>query len=334
MPILKSVNSLRTILKKENPSSVIIVSSKAVIEKLNWAIKEMGLSRFNIIEIPDGEAAKEWPEAEKIIKKFTDYNLDRNGLVIALGGGTVGDVVGFVASIYLRGVKYVQIPTTLLAQVDSAHGGKTAVDFLGYKNQVGTFYLPIATIIDSRFMKSLPEEQIINGLGEIIKSGLIKDSSILSLLKNETVSGLSESKKLESIIEKTIKAKQYYVNKDYKDIGVRQILNFGHTLGHSIELKYGVGHGRAVIMGMLQELKIAEKLKLTPPSVRDCLETTLESLGIKIDDQMKAEYESILHDKKVDGGQIFLPVISKVGKSRLVKLNIHKIKTIMPTLVS
>ena len=326
MPFLNSVKSLRTILHEEKPTSTIIVSSKNLVNKLAWAIKEINLPSAAIVEIPDGEAAKEWVEIEKLLKKFVSHNLDRKGIVIALGGGTVGDVVGFASSIYLRGIKYIQIPTTLLAQVDSAHGGKTAINFLGYKNQVGTFYPPIATIVDTRFIKSLSKEQIIDGLGEIIKAGFIKDPTILTLLRKETIGRLPESRKLKIIIEKAIKVKQYYVNKDFKDTGVRQILNFGHTLGHAIELKYNISHGRAVIMGMLQELKIAEKFKLTPASVKNNLETLLESLGIKIDYKMKAGFESVLHDKKLRGNQIFLPVILNKGKTQIVKLNVYKLK--------
>jgi len=326
MSFLNSIEFLRAVLRKEKPTSIIIVSSKELIKKLAWAIKKINLPSATVVEIPDGEAAKEWVEIEKLLKKFISHNLDRNGIVIALGGGTVGDVVGFASSIYLRGVKYIQIPTTLLAQIDSAHGGKTAINFLGYKNQIGSFYPPVATIVDSRFIKSLSKEQIIDGLGEIIKAGFIKDPTILTLLKKETADRLPESRKLKSIIEKAIRVKQYYVNKDFKDTGLRQILNFGHTLGHTIELKYNISHGRAVIMGMLQELKIAEKSKLTPVSVRNNLETLLKSLGIKIDYKMKAEYKNILHDKKLRGNQIFLPVISYEGKARIIKLDVHKLK--------
>lgn len=324
--ILNSLKSLKTVLRKEKPSGIIIVSSSTLIKKLDWAIKEMALPNAQIVEIPDGEAAKDWAVAEKLLKSFIDCNLDRNGMVIALGGGTVGDVVGFVSSVYLRGVRYVQVPTTLLAQVDSAHGGKTAIDFMDYKNQVGTFYPPIAIIIDQRFVKSLSEEQVIDGLGEVIKAGLIKDPKILDLLKGETTNSLLKSKKLESIIKRSIKVKQYYVNKDFEDNGMRQMLNFGHTFGHAVELKYGISHGRAVIIGMLLELKAFESLKMTPVSVRTKLEILLKSLGIKIDAEMKIEFESILHDKKVNGEQIYLPIVTSIGKSKMIRLDVRTLQ--------
>ena len=212
-----------------------------LFKELNWAIKEIGVKKTNIIFIPDGEKAKEWNELERLLKKFSEFNLDRKSLVVALGGGTVGDMVGFASSIYLRGIRYIQVPTTLVAQVDSAHGGKTGINFLKYKNQIGTFYLPLTVIIDSHFIQTLENEQIVDGLGEIIKYGFIKDISILSLLKKHNLKTLVKSD-LEKIIKNLLKLKEYYISKDFKDGNIRQILNVGHTIGHAIELKYKISH--------------------------------------------------------------------------------------------
>ncbi len=239
-----------------------------------------------------------------------------------MGGGTVGDIVGFASSIYMRGIKYTQIPTTLLSQVDSAHGGKTGINFLKYKNQIGSFYLSIATIIDTRFIKSLSSEKIIDGLGEIIKAGLIKDISILSILKKYNISTLIKSKDLSKIIIKSIKVKEYFVSNDFKDLKLRQILNFGHTFGHAIELKNNISHGRAVIIGMIKELAFTEALGLTKPSVRKNLLTLLKSLGIKIDQHMKVDWKTIARDKKNVGKRIVFPVIVEEGKTRLFDLDI------------
>ncbi|OGN33912.1 MAG: hypothetical protein A3I39_01470 [Candidatus Yanofskybacteria bacterium RIFCSPLOWO2_02_FULL_47_9b] len=132
--ILYSLKSLKGLLKKEKPSQVIIVTSAKLASKLGWAIKEIGLSKKDLILIPDGEIAKEWEQMQTLLNKFIERGLDRKSIVIALGGGPIGDVVGFASAIYLRGIKYIQVPTTLLAQVDSAHGGKTGINFLHYKN--------------------------------------------------------------------------------------------------------------------------------------------------------------------------------------------------------
>lgn len=321
--ILYSLKSIHEIINGNKPSKICVVTSEKLVKKLGWAIKEIGIPKSNIILLPDGEKAKEWNELEKLLREFSDLNLDRNSIVVALGGGSIGDIAGFTASIYLRGIKYIQVPTTLLAQVDSAHGGKTGINFLGYKNQIGTFQLPLAIVVDKRFPVSLSEEQIIDGLGEIIKAGLIKDRAILTLLKKHTISNLVQSSDFSMIIKKSIAVKNYFTEKDFRDNTSRQILNVGHTIGHAIELKYKISHGKAVIIGMVQELKIAESLKLTSSSVRTNLESLLSQLGIKLDMNMKADWKTIIHDKKVSGSTIDFPVIMNEGRVKLVKLDLR-----------
>jgi len=328
MPVIYSLKSIHKLLKEQKPSKVCFVTSLKLFKKLNWAINEIGVKKSNIILIPDGEKAKEWHELEKLLKKFSQMNLDRKSIVIALGGGTVGDIVGFASSIYLRGIKYIQVPTTLLAQVDSAHGGKTGINFLKYKNQIGSFYLTITTIIDTRFISSLSKEQIIDGLGEIIKAGLVKDVSILNMLKKYNIGTLVKSKDLLKIINKSIKVKEYFVSKDFKDNNARQILNFGHTIGHAIELKYKISHGRAVIIGMIKELAFTESLGLTKPSVSKNLLNLLKSLGINIDQNMKVDWKTIIRDKKIIGNQIIFPIIKKEGEAKLISLELRAFKNI------
>lgn len=324
--ILYSIDSIDKIIKDTKPSKVCIVTSKPLVKKLSWAIKKIGVKDVNIILIPDAEKAKEWKELEKLLTAFSTLNLDRNSIVIALGGGTVGDITGFAASIYLRGIKYIQVPTTLVAQVDSAHGSKTGINFIGYKNQIGSFYSPLATVVDIRCIASLSEEQIIDGLGEIIKAGFIKDRSILTLLDKQNVSTIVQSPDLITVIKKSIVVKDWFTKKDFKDVGVRQILNVGHTIGHAIELKYGISHGRAVIAGMLHELAIAESLKLSPPSIRVALEDLLKKLGIKMDTTMKADWKTIVHDKKISGTMINFPFIEAVGRAHVVRLDLKVLR--------
>ncbi len=321
-----SLKSVRNILKKYKPSKVYVVTSKTLASKLDWAIRELGLVKSDLILLPDGEAAKTWDNLQALLKKFSELNLDRSSILIALGGGTVGDIVGFAASIYLRGIRYLQVPTTLLAQADSAHGGKTGIDFLGLKNQLGTYYLPIATILDSRFLKSLSAEQIIDGLGEIIKAGLIKDPSILSILKKHQISDLAASADLVRVIDKSIAVKNYFVSSDSTDKHARQILNFGHTLGHGIELKYRLSHGRAVLIGMILELRLTEKLKLTKPGVGEDFEIFLQTIGIKLNTDMRPEWTTITHDKKVAGQNIAFPVVEYPGQAKMISLRLTTLK--------
>lgn len=298
---LNSIKSLKSFLKEIKPSKVLIVTSRALVNKLNWAIKEV--PHTHLTTLPDGELAKEWSQVEKLLKQFGKVELDRKSIVIALGGGTIGDVVGFASAIYMRGIGYVQVPTTLLSQVDSAHGGKTGINFLGYKNQIGVYHNPLATVIDIRFLKSLSRDQLIDGLGAI------KRSSTLALL-----------------IKKSIAVKQFYIRKDPKEVYLRQILNAGHTVGHAIELKYKLSHGKAVLFGLLKELSACESLGFTPRSVRENLEILLNQLDIRIDKKLSVDLKSLYRDKKISNGTIMFPVIEKEGKAKLVPIKFSQVK--------
>jgi len=324
-----SLKSLRTILKKQKPSKIVLVSSGRLILKLSWAVKELkkfASDEIQIIRVHDGEKAKEWNVLKNLLNDFAKNNLDRKSLIIALGGGSLTDLVGFAASIYLRGINYINIPTTLLGQVDSGIGGKTAINFRRYKNQVGTFYEPIAIIIDTRFLNTLNKAQMTDGLAEIIKAGLIKDPTILDIIKSHNLAELKKGSVIKKLISKAIKVKEYFVSGDLEDNGARQILNFGHTVAHALELKYELSHGQAVLAGMEEELKIGEKIKKTEIDVRKLLSGILQKLNIGLSDRnKKIEWKSILHDKKVSGKIIILPVIKKIGKSELIKIKLGKL---------
>jgi len=300
------------------------VTSASLKKQLAWAIKE--IPHTHVVLVPDGEAAKEWGQVQKLLQRFVELELDRGSILVALGGGSVGDLVGFAASLYLRGIRYVQVPTTLLAQVDSAHGGKTGVNFLGYKNQIGTIYLPLATIVDTRFLQSLKQEQIIDGLGEIIKAGLIKDSTILLFLKSKRVTTLTRDSQLLMLVKKAVAVKLFYVRKDPSEHGIRKMLNAGHTIGHAIELKYKLTHGRAVLIGLWEELSFCESLGLTPPDVGVRYAELLKSLGIKFERHLSVDWGSLRHDKKVTGDMVDFPVVKKEGESKIVKIKLSALK--------
>lgn len=217
--------------------------------------------RNNILLIKPGEESKNLENVVKIYDKLVEKNIDRNGFILSLGGGMIGDLAGFAASTYKRGINYVQIPTTLLAQVDSSIGGKTAVNYGGYKNLIGTFYFPVETIIDIRFLKTLSKRDFISGLGEVVKYGIIADYEFFKYIK-ENLNGIfdKEDNILRYIVGKSVEIKSSIVEKDKFDLNIRHNLNFGHTVGHSIESHFNYEmyyHGEAVILGMLVELKIA-----------------------------------------------------------------------------
>lgn len=327
MKIYFSLESIGAVFKNLNPSKIVLVSSDYLISKCEWAIlKIIKISphKIGIIKIPDGEKAKEWGFLEKLLNEFIKSGLDRNSLVIAFGGGSVTDLAGFASSIYQRGIRYVNIPTTLLAQVDSSIGGKTAINFLNYKNQIGSFYDPSAVIIDSRFLETLKKKQIIDGLAEIIKAGLIKDSSILEIIKSSDINKLAESVLMKELISKSIRVKQYFVKRDPKDKNARQILNFGHTIAHALELRYELSHGEAVLIGMVEELKIAEKLKKTKPEARIFLEKITEGLNIRLK-ELGPDWKRMLRDKKITGNEINLPIIKKIGEAKIIKVKVDKL---------
>ena len=326
MEVYYSLESIKAVLKDIKPSKIVLVSSNYLISNCQWAISKLikiSPSKIKLIRIPNGEIAKEWEVLGKLLHEFIKTGLDRKSLVIALGGGSVTDLVGFASSIYLRGISYINIPTTLLAQVDSSIGGKTVINFLGYKNQIGSFYNPTAVIIDSRFLKTLRKEQIIDGFAEIIKVGLIKDPRILEIIKSYNVK-ISQSPLVKELIFRSIKVKQYFIKRDPKDKNIRQILNFGHTVAHALELKYGLSHGEAVLNGMIEELKIAEKLRETKPEVRFFLEKLFNDLDIKVK-QLRPDWKYILRDKKIIGDEINLPVVKKIGEAKIIKIKIDRL---------
>lgn len=205
----------------------------------------------NVYLLPQGEQAKRFAEVEKLCKWFLSKNLLRNGKVTAVGGGSVGDTVGFAASVYKRGVRLTHVPTTLLAQIDSSIGGKTALDLDGVKNAVGTFY-QADTVTDVNFLKTLDDVQFKSGLGELFKYRML--SADVDKLYNGEIT--------EQVIRSCVDYKQSLCNADPYDNGKRRILNFGHTLGHAMELTYGLPHGHAVANGLYYETQLACKLNV------------------------------------------------------------------------
>lgn len=326
--IYDSISSVSKIVREAKPSAVFLVTSNKLEKKLGATIRRIQrqVPKLTILTMPDGEAAKEWREIEILLKAFMHAGADRHALVLTLGGGTVGDSVGFACSVYLRGIRYVQIPTTLLAQVDSAHGGKTAVNIAGLKNQGGSMHEPVAIIVDPHFLSTNSEKLIIDGLGEIIKYGLIKDASILRLLEGETVASLSKGNKLAQLIKKSIAVKAFYSKNDYHDRGIRQLLNFGHTIGHAIEIKHRLSHGEAVIAGMVRELDIAEKLAFTMPGAKNRLLILLKNLGITPHVHLEPDWDALRRDKKVREDCVTLPVIMKEGRANLVEIKLSEFK--------
>lgn len=232
--------------------------------------------------LPHGEATKNFQTLPKIYTALLDAKISRSDLIIALGGGVIGDLAGFAASSYLRGVKFIQIPTSLLAQVDSSVGGKVAVDLPQGKNLVGAFYQPSLVLIDPTALETLNDRFIHDGMGEIIKYGCIKDAELFQTLYNHrSFEELKED--LPAVIYRCVDIKRLVVEQDQFDTGERMLLNFGHTLGHTIEQYYGYGresHGEAVAIGMYQITKLAEREGLSSAGISERILKVLQTYGL------------------------------------------------------
>ncbi len=269
--------------------------------------------------LPHGEPTKSFETLPRIYAALLDARLTRSDLVIALGGGVIGDLAGFAAASYLRGVKLVQIPTSLLAQVDSSVGGKVAVDLPQGKNLVGAFYHPKLVLIDPLALESLPPHFISDGMGEVIKYGCIKDAALFrTLCSHRSFEDLKPE--LPSVIARCVDIKRTVVEADQFDTGERMLLNFGHTLAHTIEQHYCYereSHGEAVGIGMYQITKMAEEKGLTEPGCAAQIREALEIYGLPSSSgiPVSALTETISLDKKNLNGHLNVVLLHKIGDS-------------------
>ena len=269
--------------------------------------------------LPHGEPTKNFQSLPKIYEAMLEAKLTRSDLVIALGGGVIGDLAGFAASSYLRGIKLVQIPTSLLAQVDSSVGGKVAVDLPQGKNLVGAFYQPKMVLIDPEVLDTLPDHFIKDGMGEVIKYGCIKDSNLFCRLCSH--SSFEDLKpELPEIIARCVDIKRIVVEEDQFDTGERMLLNFGHTLAHTIEQYYNYereSHGEAVGIGMYQITRMAEEKKLTAPGCADRIHQALKIYGLPSSCGLpvSALTEAISLDKKNLNGHLNVVLLKEIGNS-------------------
>ncbi len=271
--------------------------------------------------IPNGENHKNLSEIEKLYKDLIDNNFTRKDLLIALGGGVIGDMTGFCASTYLRGIDFVQIPTTLLSQVDSSIGGKTGVDFMGYKNMIGAFYMPKLVYINTSVLKTLSPDQFACGMGEVIKYGCIWDSSFYSYLKNncEQIQSMDDNI-LENMIYTCCDIKRQVVEIDPHEHNLRSILNFGHTIGHAIEKMsdFKLFHGQCVAIGMVSAMYLSVKKEwIQPEYLEDLKETLLRyNLPIQVSDMnAEAVLKASKSDKKAEKQRIKFIVLKEIGKA-------------------
>ena len=278
------------------------------------------------IVIPPGEKSKSMAMLEFLYGQFLDFKISRSDLIIAFGGGVVGDLVGYAAATYLRGIRFIQIPTTLLAQIDSSIGGKVAVNLPNGKNLIGTFYHPEAVFIDPNLLNTLPLRVLRDGIGEVIKyCGISKTDLFEKLTSYENEKELLAN--IEGVIATCCQIKQQVVEEDEKDTGVRMTLNFGHTIGHAIENFFNYEtytHGEAVAIGMAHITLRSEALGITAPGTAQSLITLIEKYGLPTtptEYNQQALLESITLDKKNSNNGLHIILLSEMGKALIHRIN-------------
>jgi 3-dehydroquinate synthase len=287
--------------------------------RVEETLKEMGL-KTDMIAFPAGEASKDMQTSLRIVDRLIARGADRTSALIALGGGVVGDITGFVASIYMRGIPYIQVPTTLLAQVDSSIGGKTGIDLSNGKNILGTFYQPKGVFIDLAFLKTLEPRELKNGLAEVVKYGIIDDPELFGILEAKADAiKKGDVDLLEEIITRSCRIKKGVVEIDELEKGVRRILNFGHTIGHAIETEsgYTVSHGDAVSMGMVASAAISERMHYLPTEDRERIIALIRAMGLpdRISKSLKPKeiVARMKGDKKKAGDVLNFVLLKKIG---------------------
>ena len=281
------------------------------------------------IEIPDGEQYKNLDWANSIYTALLINSFDRKSALVALGGGVIGDLTGFAAATFMRGVPFIQVPTTLLAMVDSSVGGKTGVNHPMGKNMIGAFYQPKKVLMDLEVLRTLPKEELLSGMAEVIKYGVIRDSSFFEYLDTNREKILSlDPDALGYIISRSCEIKAEVVSADEREGGLRAILNFGHTVGHAIETaeNYTMRHGYAVAIGMVYASRLAHKTGLCDQSVPDRVETLIQSYGLPTDlsalsrKPSSAELMATMQiDKKAEGGKVKFVLPKKIGEVVITK---------------
>ena len=309
-------------------NQVLVVTNSTILNIYQQELQEiLQHFKFTTVLVPDGEEAKTLAELEKLYTVAISAGLDRKSAIIAFGGGVVGDVSGFLAATLFRGIQFVQIPTTLLAQVDSSVGGKVAVNHKLGKNLIGAFYQPQAVFIDTMFLKTLPLSELKCGLGEVLKYAFIKDKAFFQYLYNhvEQVYAL-EKETLEEIIAISCNIKSHIVSEDEKEANIRAILNFGHTIGHALENIIGYGvikHGEAVSIGMAQALGIAHKLKILKSADYIAMQELLKKYDLPTEIPPGIDLELLVEaaygDKKTENKLLTFVLTPRIGEAIIEK---------------
>lgn len=324
-----SAAGLRRVLGRG--ASGIVVSSKTVMglhgDVLNEALRKVGFTNRRTLLLPDGEGAKTTRAWEQTIKAMAKERLDRSSFVIAFGGGSIGDAAGFAAATYMRGIPFIQVPTTLLSMVDSSVGGKTGINLTEGKNLVGSFHQPALVLAEISFLKTLPAREKQSGVYEILKCGLLKDPRLLQMV--ERTHGLRRASRpeVEAAIAAAVKVKARIVERDERETGERVLLNLGHTLGHALEAatEYRVfTHGEGVGYGMEFAVDLGESLGVTAPEAARRMRQAIRQVGPRLAIQRESvplARRATLSDKKRHGATLKEVLLASPGRPVVREMN-------------
>lgn len=313
--------------ERSQVSKVVIITDTNVrglyADSLVRGLETAGF-RVTVLEVPPGEEQKTLATAGQLYHRLAAVFTERNTPILALGGGVIGDLAGFVAATYMRGVPYIQVPTSLLAMADSSIGGKTAVDYGAMKNLVGAFYQPRLVMADVTTLKTLPRVELANGMGEVIKHAAIRDRDFFGFLQRNMAAAMEgKINVLADIVAKNARIKALYVTADEKETGPRMLLNFGHTVGHAVEAvtDFKIKHGQAVAIGMMAAARISWRSKIFPERELIKLEKLIRAAELPVDlpdmdDAAKEKLiELIKHDKKVKNDKIRFILLKAIGSA-------------------
>lgn len=306
------------------PCKVCVITDSTVnniyAQVLLTSLMEHGYQTSKIV-FPSGEHSKNLSTYSNILEALADEGLTRSDAIIALGGGVVGDMAGFVAAIYMRGIPYVQIPTTYMSAIDASVGGKTGINLLCGKNLAGAFWQPAMVLCDYKTFDSLPPVKLMDGIAEAVKSAVVSEETLIEHIK---------ANNYEYVIARCVSIKKSVVEADERDIGLRQLLNFGHTVGHGIEKlsAFSISHGQAVAKGMVVEARAAYKSNLTNVDISASLTEILTEMGFDLSVTYTADdlYHYALMDKKISGDKITMVVPEFIGKCRLQKISLSELR--------
>ena len=311
----------------KSSTTVFIVSNTTVAplyaKTLMNTLSQLGKTA-RLLELPDGESFKDWQHLQLIFNELLAHGADRQSMIIALGGGVVGDMAGFGAASFMRGIRFIQVPTTLLAQVDSSVGGKTGINHPLGKNMIGAFHQPVAVIADLNTLRTLPPRELSAGLAEVIKHGAIADADFLDWIEANTVALLAcDTDAMAHAVLRSCEIKSAVVSADEREGGIRATLNFGHTFGHAIESGLGYGewlHGEAVGCGMVMAADLSARLGQIGQADAQRLKRIIASMHLpiappKLGSQRFMELMQV--DKKTEAGQIRYITLGSIGAARI-----------------